>query len=127
MSLQEISAFGVKSDVPPKSVHPPNALIGRTTDCPRDRLKDRTEAMVGPQLRKMMKQLKPLVRPFHNSSLFEATRGALAGKIAYPPFTPKLRSQLVDFYAADVEQLGTLVQRDLAGWLAQTGESTSLD
>ncbi|AEH86583.1 MULTISPECIES: sulfotransferase [Mesorhizobium] len=91
------------------------------------KVKDRSEAMVGPQLRNMMKPLKPLVRPFRNTSLFEAARGALAGKIAYPPFPPRLRSQLVDFYAADVEQLGTLVQRDLSGWLVQTGGSTSLD
>jgi hypothetical protein len=91
------------------------------------KVKDRSEPMVGPRLRKIMKPLKPIVRPFRDSALFAAARGALAGQIAYPPFTPKLRSRLVDFYAADVEQLGTLVQRDLSGWLVQDREHTSLD
>lgn len=91
------------------------------------KVKDRREPMIGPRLRKIMKPLKPLVRPFRDSSVFAAARGALAGQIAYPPFTPRLRSRLVNFYAADVEKLGALVQRDLSGWLGQVGGSTSLD
>jgi hypothetical protein len=91
------------------------------------KVKDRSEPMIGPRLRRLMRPLKPLVRPFRNGSAFAAARSVLAGQIAYPPFTATLRSRLIDFYATDVERLGALVQRDLSGWMRQTGGSTSLD
>ena len=91
------------------------------------RVKDRKEPMVGPGLRKIMAPLKPLVRPFRSTALFAAARSAFANEIAYPPLSAALRSRLVDFYASDAERLGTLVRRDLSGWLTQTGGNTPLD
>lgn len=93
----------------------------------REKVKDRTEAMIGPGLRRWMKPLKPLVRPFRGHPAFQAARGALAGEIRYPPLSPKLRARLVDFYAPDVDRLGALVRRDLSGWLGGSGAHTSLE
>jgi hypothetical protein len=72
-----------------------------------------------------MKPLKPLVRPLRKNPVFEAARSVLAGQISYPPFTPELRSRLADFYAADVARLGSLIGRDLSGWLSQANRGTS--
>jgi hypothetical protein len=90
-----------------------------------EKVKDRSEPMMGPRLRKLMKPLKPLVRPLRKNPVFEAARSVLAGQISYPPFTPELRSRLADFYAADVARLGSLIGRDLSGWLSQANRSTS--
>lgn len=92
-----------------------------------EKVKDRTHPMISPGLRKMMKPLKPLVRPFRANPLFAAARNALVSEIAYPPLSPMLRRRLIDFYAPTVDQLGALVQRDLSGWLASAGRPTTFE
>lgn len=91
------------------------------------KVKDRSEPMIGPRLRKVIKPLKPLLRPFRANPVFAAVRGMLAREISYPPLTPELRSQLIDFYSADVERLARLLKRDLSSWLEPDRTATSLD
>jgi hypothetical protein len=92
----------------------------------RTKVKDRAEPMIGPRLRRMMRPFKPIARPFRQTSLFQATRSLVASEIRYPELTSDLRNGLRDFYTPDVEHLGTLIQRDLSGWLAQPSISTPL-
>ena len=102
-------------------------FLGLRADVPRvvvaKKVKDRSEPMIGPRLRKAVKPLKPLLRPIRANPVFAAFWGRLAREISYPPLTPEVRSELIDFYAADVERLAKLLKRDLSYWL----EPTSLD
>jgi hypothetical protein len=103
------------------------SFLGLHADAPQalvaKKVKDRSEPMIGPRLRKAIKPLKPLLRPFRASPVFAAFWKRLAREISYPPLTPEVRSQLIDFYAHDVERLGKVLKRDLSYWL----EPTSLD
>lgn len=91
------------------------------------KVKDRNQPMIGPRLRKVVKPLKPLLRPLRANPVFAAFWGRLAREISYPPLTPELRLQLADFYSADVERLAKLLKRDLSYWIEPAGRNTSLD
>jgi hypothetical protein len=87
------------------------------------KVKDRSQPMIGPRLRRTMKPLKPLLRPLRANPVFAAFWRKLAREISYPPLTPDVRSQLIDFYAHDVARLEKILKRDLSYWL----KPTSLD
>lgn len=68
-------------------------------------------------LRRGLAPAKSLVAPLRSKPWFKALHGALSKEVVYPPLSPDLRASLADFYARDVEQLETLVGRDLSAWL----------
>lgn len=90
------------------------------------KVKDRRDAMLGPRLRKVLKPLKPLLRPFRANAAFAALRGNFAREISYPPLTAELRLQLVDFYSAEVDRMAKLLKRDLSCWLTSDEAATPL-
>jgi hypothetical protein len=102
-------------------------FLGLHADAPQavvaKKVKDRSEPMIGPRLRKAIKPLKPLLRPFRANPVFTAFWSGLAREISYPPLTQDVRSQLIDFYADDVGRLEKMLKRDLSYWL----HPTSLD
>jgi hypothetical protein len=103
------------------------SFLGLPADAPQavvaKKVKDRSEPMIGPRLRKAIKPLKPLLRPIRANPVFAAFWRRFAREISYPPLTPEVRSQLIDFYARDVERLEKMLKRDLSYWL----DDTSLD
>jgi hypothetical protein len=103
------------------------SFLGLPADAPQavvaKKVKDRSEPMIGPRLRKAIKPLKPLLRPIRANPVFAAFWRRFAREISYPPLTPEVRSQLIDFYARDVERLEKMLKRDLSYWL----DHTSLD
>jgi hypothetical protein len=68
-------------------------------------------------LRRGLAPIKPLVAPLRRQPWFQAVHAKLARRPQYPPLSPDLRRRLRDFYAADIEQLGALVGRDVSHWL----------
>ncbi|BDA82958.1 sulfotransferase [Aureimonas sp. SA4125] len=90
------------------------------------KVKDRTEPMMPPHLRKWVRPLKPLMRSLRGTRLFNAARGAVVREIAYPPMTQTMRQRLAGFYEEDVTDLGNFVQRDLSQWLSPEQAYTHL-
>jgi hypothetical protein len=86
----------------------------------RGKVKDKTTPMLRPELRRLLRSLKPVVAPFRNNPYFQKVHAALATEIEYSPFPEGIRERLIDHYAADVEQLGRLVGRDLSAWLRES-------
>ena len=78
---------------------------------------DSAEQLLPLPLRRMLSPLKPLVRPYRDNAVFEATRNMFARKVDYPPLPDGLRGQLGEFYAADLIELEALLGRDFSGWL----------
>lgn len=83
---------------------------------------DGSERFLPMPVRKALAPLKSVVAPLRGTRWFEATRDIFAGEVAYPPLTPELRARLCDFYAADIERLGTLIGRDLTRWMNRMDE-----
>lgn len=81
------------------------------------KVKDKTQAVVGPRLRRILSPLKPIVKPFRQTSSFTALRSFVAKELSYPPMNADLRSRLRDYYAGEIEQLGKAVGRDYSPWL----------
>lgn len=69
-------------------------------------------------VRKVLAPLKNTVVPLRGKPWFEATRGLLSREVAYPEMSYDTKSRLRDFYAADVEILAAMLERDLSHWLA---------
>ncbi len=82
-----------------------------------EKIKDKSEAVISPGLRRILAPLKSAVRPFRKSTLFKTARSTIARELAYSPLSEDLRARLVDYYAPQVERLGALVNQDLTGWL----------
>jgi hypothetical protein len=68
-------------------------------------------------VRKLLAPIKPLAAPFRRSAWFQTMHASLSRPPAYPPLTADLRRRLRDFYATDIENLGSLVGRDVSHWL----------
>jgi hypothetical protein len=93
------------------------------------KVKDKTEPMLHPTLRRLLRPLKPMVAPFRGSASFKKLRSIAAAEVQYAPLSRELRERMSDFYAAETEKLGTVVGRDLSGWLrnecARQGSATA--
>ncbi|WP_379923353.1 sulfotransferase family protein [Erythrobacter sp. R86502] len=69
------------------------------------------------RVRKLLKPLKPIVRPFRNSAIFQRTHAQLAAEIKYPPLADETRKSLANFYFQDIEDLSKMLGRDLTYWI----------
>ncbi|WP_026614510.1 sulfotransferase family protein [Ensifer aridi] len=81
------------------------------------KVKDKTEPVIHPTLRRLLRPLKPIVAPFRQNAAFKKLRSIAAAEVQYAPLSRDLRERMSDFYAMEVEKLGTIVGRDLNGWL----------
>ncbi len=70
-------------------------------------------------VRKAFAPVKALVKPLRSKPWFTALHRRLAREVEYPELGGDLRASMRDFYAADVENLGALLDRDLTHWLAK--------
>ena len=68
-------------------------------------------------LRRALAPMKQIAAPLRHLAAFKAAHRLLARSPRYPPLTHDLRCRLRDFYAADIEKLGAIVDRDVSGWL----------
>ena len=68
-------------------------------------------------MRRTLAPAKRLVAPLRSKPWFKAVHGALAKEMPYPELSPDLKQSMRDFYAKDVQGLGSLLQRDLSHWL----------
>lgn len=82
-----------------------------------DRVKDRRQPTVGPELRRLLTPLKPLVAPFRDSPTFKRVHALLASEIRYSPLTADVRVALARHYEPEVEALSTMIGRDLGAWM----------
>ncbi len=82
-----------------------------------NKVKDKTVPVVPPTLRKILQPLKPIAAPFRGNPIVEGLRSLVARELDYVPLSTDLRNRLVEFYAPEIERLGTLLKRDLSGWL----------
>lgn len=80
------------------------------------KVKDRAEPILPQKLRRLMRPLKPAVRPLRNKALFQAAHGLLSHQVRYPSLPDHLRRDLTEFYAPEVRHLGELLERDLTDW-----------
>jgi hypothetical protein len=81
------------------------------------RVKDRAAPDLAPGLRRVLRPLRPLIRPIRDASLTRSLRVVLARPPQYPPISANLRARLAEYYAPEVELLSGLLQRDLSNWL----------
>lgn len=91
------------------------------------RIKDKTEAVIGPGLRKVLAPLKSTVRPFRQSALFQNARSLIARELQYAPLPDDLRKRLIDYYQPQVDRLGAIVQQDLSTWLRNVAPARNVD
>jgi hypothetical protein len=82
-----------------------------------EKIKDKTQPVINPGLRKVLAPLKSTVRPFRQSSVFRNMRSLVAREMRYAPLSDDLRNRLIDYYSPQVERLGEIVRRDLSPWL----------
>ncbi len=85
------------------------------------KVKDKSEPVIGPTLRRLLHPLKPIVAPFRQNTGFRKLRSLIAGELQYVPLSRDLRERITDYYAPETEKLGALVGRDLTGWLRNQG------
>ncbi|MBB4186313.1 sulfotransferase family protein [Sinorhizobium terangae] len=81
------------------------------------KVKDKAEPVINPTLRRLLRPFKPMVAPFRKSAGFKKLRSIAAAEVQYAPLSGELRARMSDFYATEIEKLGTIVGRDLNGWL----------
>jgi hypothetical protein len=81
------------------------------------RVKDRAAPDFAPGLRRVLRPLRPLIRPIRDTPLTRSLRTVLARPLQYPPIGADLRARLTEYYTPEVESLGALLQRDLSKWL----------
>jgi hypothetical protein len=91
------------------------------------RVKDKTQAVIGPGLRKVLAPLKSTVRPFRQSALFQNARSLIARELQYAPLSDDLRERLIDYYAPQVDRLGAIVRQDLSVWLRNVAPARNVD
>jgi len=84
------------------------------------KVKDRTTPVLPRGLRRVVKPLKPMLSPFRHNAIFKALRSTMAQPQDYPALRPELCLRMLDYYAPDVERLGSLVGENLSGWLRET-------
>jgi len=82
------------------------------------RVKDKTEAVVPPPMKRFLKRLKPVLSPYRGHPWFNKARKLVAREPRYPPLSPDLHAWLRDYYAEDIDQLARRLDRDLTAWLA---------
>lgn len=68
-------------------------------------------------MRRTLAPAKGLVAPLRSKPWFKTIHGVLSKEMTYPELSPDLRQSMRDFYSKDVQDLGTLLQRDLSYWL----------
>ena len=86
-----------------------------------EKVKDRTTPVIAPALRRHLRPFKPIVAPLRRTRFFKTLRGLVARELEYPALSEDLRLRLVDYYAAETELLGKLMERDLSEWLGRAG------
>ncbi|KQZ53326.1 MULTISPECIES: sulfotransferase [unclassified Ensifer] len=89
------------------------------------KVKDKSEPVVSPRLRRMLNSLKPIVAPLRQTRGFKKLRSFIAGEVQYTPLSDDLRERMTEYYARETENLSALVGRDLTGWLR--GEAIKRD
>lgn len=82
------------------------------------RVNDGEAPMLPLPMRRVLAPAKGLVAPLRQASWFKRLHASMARVPPYPPLNDGLRERLRDFYVRDVEQLGSLLGRDLSHWLA---------
>lgn len=88
-----------------------------TPVAPAERKNDSKAAMLPLPIRKALAPLKPVVQPLRGRDWFQGLHRSLARQVDYPPLLPDLRRRLQGYYAADIEQLGRFLGRDLRSWV----------
>lgn len=81
------------------------------------KIKDKTDPVISPSLRRILKPLKPVLAPFRNNVVLKALRSVIAHETEYSSLTPDLCERLIDFYAPEAEKLGKIIDLDLSTWL----------
>lgn len=82
------------------------------------KVKDKTDPIVSPGLRQILKPLKPVLAPFRSNFVMQRLRSVIAHETKYTPLKPDLCARMVEFYAPEAERLGKLIKQDLSGWLS---------
>lgn len=83
----------------------------------KKRANDGSQRFLPLSVRKTLAPFKTSVAPLRGTRWFEATRGLFARSIDYPEMSQDLQLRVRDFYVADVERLGRMIERDLSHWL----------
>lgn len=83
------------------------------------KVKDKTDPIVSPGLRQILKPLKPVLAPFRNNFVVQGVRSMIAQETKYSPLEPDLCARMVEFYAPEAERLGKLINKDLSEWLSR--------
>lgn len=104
VQLARVRGFlGLEADVPLKPL--------------AKKVKDKSEPVVNPTLRRLLRPLKPVAAPFRQNTGFKKLRSLIAGELQYAPLSHDLRARMTEYFAPETEKLGALVGRDLTDWL----------
>ena len=83
----------------------------------KSKVNDKTQEVVSPGMRKLLRPIKGIVRPFRDTAAFRAARGLIARELQYPPLNNDLRLRLVDYYQPQIEKMARLGGPDFSVWL----------
>jgi hypothetical protein len=84
------------------------------------KVKDKTEPVIDPSLRRLLRPFKPLAVPFRKTEAFKKMRSLIAQEPDYIPLDNDLRRRMMDFYAPETERLGNMLGRNLSEWLEKS-------
>jgi hypothetical protein len=82
------------------------------------KVKDRTQSVISPGIRRVLAPFKSAVRPFRQAAIFRGARSLIAREPRYTALNSDLRKRLIDYYLPQMEKLAPVVGRDLSVWLA---------
>lgn len=99
---------------------PPRALAPEATQ----KVKDKTDPRIPPQMRRRLAWMKPIVRPLRGNAAFEAARGLIARQTEYPPLPDDLRKRLNEYYAPSIEALEQMSGQSLNHWYEPVMEAS---
>jgi hypothetical protein len=99
---------------------PPRALASEATQ----KVKDKTDPRIPPQMRRRLAWMKPIVRPLRGNAAFEAARGLIARQTEYPPLPDDLRKRLNEYYAPSIEALEQMSGQSLNHWYEPVMEAS---
>ncbi len=83
--------------------------ISQTLGAPvKERVKDKTTAIVPTPLRRILKPLRPILDPIRHTAPMRMLRNTVASEMTYPPLSDTLRHDLSTYFASDIARLNEL-------------------
>lgn len=86
----------------------------------KDRVKDKTQAIVPPGVRGALAPMRRVLDPVRHTWPVQRLRNLVANEVSYPPLPPDLAAKMADFFQADLAALRQFAPHVGKGWPTAT-------